>query len=177
MVCLSGPAGEGNTTPSGYTLPTNVAVTGTYQWNAVYTSNNSNNANAGSANNLTNKTNAQVAAYCLTIFNNTLKNPYAQLLANALAVYAASTTLAGGNVAAGYGFTVSLAGTGAATYNIGSNGAAFGVANNTTPSVLQILLDANNLAVGGVLNGGNSTLQGQAQNVFSGINQTGDINS
>jgi len=46
MVCLSGPAGEGNTTPSGYTLPTNVEVTGTYQWNPAYTSNNSNTGQA-----------------------------------------------------------------------------------------------------------------------------------
>ena len=34
------------TTPTGYTLPTSGTVTGTYQWNATYTSSNGNNATA-----------------------------------------------------------------------------------------------------------------------------------
>src|SRR5207237_3119781 len=33
-------------TPAGYTLPISGAVTGTYQWNATYTSDTSNNNNA-----------------------------------------------------------------------------------------------------------------------------------
>jgi hypothetical protein len=39
--------GDGTyTTPTGYTLPTTAAVTGTYQWNASYTSGNGNNNDA-----------------------------------------------------------------------------------------------------------------------------------
>jgi uncharacterized repeat protein (TIGR01451 family) len=38
------------TTPTGYTLPTTIAVTGTYQWNAVFTDTSGNNFNATDVN-------------------------------------------------------------------------------------------------------------------------------
>jgi uncharacterized repeat protein (TIGR01451 family) len=38
------------TTPTGYTLPTNVAVVGTYQWNATFTDTSGNNFNASDVN-------------------------------------------------------------------------------------------------------------------------------
>ena len=53
--------------------------------------------------------------------------------------------------AAKYGFTVSGYGVGTATFNAGSNGDAFGVANNTTMTVLDLLLATDAQAVNGVL--------------------------
>jgi hypothetical protein len=103
----------------------------------------------------------------------------AQVLAVALAAYATSSTLAGGTMAAQYGFTVTSGGTGVNTYNVGSGGAAFGVANNTTMTVLDILLAANARAKKGVLylDGTvvNQTLRNLANAVFTGINERGDI--
>ena len=99
----------------------------------------------------------------------------AQVLAVALATYVTNSTLAGGNYAAGYGFNVSSSGTGSRTFNVGSSGAAFGVANNTTLTVMQILQAANTNAVSGSLWNGNTSLRNLANTVFDGINQTGDI--
>jgi hypothetical protein len=61
------------------------------------------------------------------------------------------------------------------TWNVGSSGAAFGVANNSTLTVLQLLNAANDRAVNGVLYGGNKALRDAANSVFSGINEAGDI--
>ncbi|MCY2926375.1 MAG: hypothetical protein NT031_13230, partial [Planctomycetota bacterium] len=127
------------------------------------------------ANNLTGKTNTQVAAYYMTLFNAKGQKLGAQVLATAFAAYATNSALAGGTMAAKYGFTVSSAGTGAATYNVGANGAAFGVANGTTLSIMDILMAANNQAVNGVLYGGVVGLQNMANSVFDGINTRGDI--
>ncbi|MCY2928658.1 MAG: SpaA isopeptide-forming pilin-related protein [Planctomycetota bacterium] len=131
-------------------------------------------AQAGS-NNLTGKTNTQVAAYYMTLFNVKGQKLNAQVLAVAFAVYATNSTLAGGTIAAKYGFTVSAAGTGAALFNVGTSGAAFGVANGTTLSIMDILLAANNQAVNGVLYAGVTSLQNMANVVFDGINTSGDI--
>ena len=60
-------------------------------------------------------------------------------MAGALASYATSSTLVGGNMAAGYGFNVSSTGTGSKTYNVGSNGSAIGLANNKSYTVGQLL--------------------------------------
>src|SRR5205807_1806786 len=90
------------------------------------------------SNNMTGKTNAQVAAYFLTLFNVTGQKLNAQVLGVALAVYSTNSMLAGGTYAGGYGFNVSSTGTGSHTYNVGANGAAFGVPNNTTLTVMQI---------------------------------------
>ncbi len=133
-------------------------------------------SSAGS-NNMTNKTNSQVAAYFLTLFNQTGTKTAAQVLATALAVYATNSTLAGGSYAASYGFTVNASGTGSRTYNVGTNGAGFGVANNTTVTVMQLLQATNSASSAGSLYSGNTTKQGYANNVFSGINQSGDITS
>ena len=50
-----------------------------------------------------------------------------------------------------------------------------GVANGTVRTVLQILQAANQQAANGVLYNGNSTLRNQANSIFDGINQAGDI--
>jgi hypothetical protein len=130
-------------------------------------------ANAG-ANNLTGKTNAQVAAFYLTLF--ALQGPKvdAEVLATALNVYATTQSL-GGTAGQSYGFTISATGLGARSYNVGSSGAAFGVANNTTLNVYQLLQAANSQTVNGVLYNGDATLRQEANDVFDGINNAGGL--
>jgi hypothetical protein len=130
-------------------------------------------ASAG-ANNLTGKSNAQVAAFYLSQFNLSGNQVQAQVLATALNVYATTASL-GGNAGVAYGFTVSATGLGARSYNVGSDGAAFGVANNTTWNVYELLLAVNKKAVNGVLYGGNTTLQAQCAGLFNSLDQAGGI--
>jgi hypothetical protein len=127
--------------------------------------------NAG-ANNLTGMTNAQVASFYLTLYHLSSQLD-AQVLATALNVYATTSSL-GGNAATSYGFLVNSTGLGADSYNVGGNGAAFGVPNNTTLNVYQLLLATNSQAVK-VLYNGNSNLRNQAQNVYHDINEKGGI--
>jgi hypothetical protein len=96
----------------------------------------------------------------------------AQVLATALSVHATNATLAPTQVAA---FTVSGDGAGTATANVGSNGDAFGMSNNTTMTLLNLLLAADARAVNGVLYGGNAAKRNEANNVFSAVNQAGGI--
>jgi hypothetical protein len=117
-------------------------------------------ANAG-ANNLSGKTNAQVAAFYLSQFNLSAPKVQAQVLATTLNVYATTQSL-GGTAGVAYGFSGSASGLGARSYNVGSDGVASGVANNTTCNVYQLLLAVNQKAVNGVLYNGNATLQAQA---------------
>ena len=137
-------------------------------------------ANAG-PNNLAGKTNAQVAAFYLTEFNVKGQKLDAQMLGVAFATYATNSTLAGGTVASKYGFTVNATGTGAASINVGSSGAAFGVANNTTLTVWQILKSADQLSAGGSgaagfePYNGNTALRNLANTIFTAINERGDI--
>ena len=70
-------------------------------------------------------------------------------------------------------------------YNVGTNGASFGVANNTyvTVSGLLAYFNSNCVRTGGdythlptfVFYGGNSAFLAGANNVFGGINNTGSI--
>jgi hypothetical protein len=101
----------------------------------------------------------------------------AQVLATALNVYATTSSL-GGNAGVTYGFTVSATGLGARSYNVGMDGAAFGVANNTTLDVNQLLLAVNQKAVNGVAYSGDpaqAQLQQQAADLFNSLNQAGSI--
>lgn len=130
-------------------------------------------ASAG-AKNLSGKSNAQVAAFYLSQFNQSAPQAQAQVLAVALNVYATTTAL-GGNAAAGYGFSVSASGLGARSLNVGSDGAAFGVANNTTRNVYALLVAVNQQAVNGVPYNGKATPQAQCADLFSALNQAGSI--
>ncbi len=124
-------------------------------------------ANAG-ANNLTGKSDTEVAAFFMTFFNVKGQKTDAQVLGTALACYVTSSVLAGNN-AASYGFNVSPLGTGAKTYNVGAYGLAIGLANNTSYTVLQLLQQAN-------LRKCQGTFDANAfNNIFDGINTTGDI--
>jgi hypothetical protein len=122
-------------------------------------------------------TNAQVAAAYNTYFftTGTGAKTDAQVIAAAFAIYGTSTTLAGSSAATlaqKDGFNVSAGGTGSDGYNVGSNGAAYGVANNTTLSVFQLLQATNNNtnpSTGAILN------PGPVNTDFSNINQAGDV--
>jgi hypothetical protein len=123
-----------------------------------------------SSNDLTGKTNADVAALFQTFFNVKGSKTQAQILGGALASYATSTLLSGGNPPAGqYGFNISLGGTGSKTYNVGNNGTAIGLTNNQSYTVLQLLQQANLMLK-------NGTFDSNAFNaIFDGINSLGDI--
>jgi hypothetical protein len=123
------------------------------------------------------QTNAQVAADFLTAFSVTTVqgNTYTQAFSMALSIYASTPTLGFNTKAASFGFSgVSL---GDATYNVGNNGAAFGVANDTTLTVFQVLMiaNANYTPATGLFYGGNPTLTSELNNVLNGILQKGDI--
>jgi hypothetical protein len=128
-----------------------------------------------SNNNLTGKNNADVAALFQQDFLLHGVKLDAQLLATALNVYATSAALDSTGIATQYGFAVSGDGVGTATVNVGANGDAFGVANNTTMTVMDLLLAADNQAINGLLYGGNTTKRNEANNVFSAVNQAGGI--
>lgn len=128
---------------------------------------------AGSANNLAGKDNGYIAD--LFQQNFVMKGPKldAQVLATALSVYATNATLDDTRAAAQYGFRVEGDGLGTATFSVGTNGAAFGVVDDTTMTVLDLLLAADAQAVNGVLYGGDAALRNKANNVFGAINQAG----
>jgi hypothetical protein len=148
-------------------------------------------ASAG-PNNLTGMSNAEVAEFYKTLFKRNGKTAAgsgppkvdAQILAVALAVYVTNVNLAG-TVAACYGFTVDAYGTGAATFNVGNKGAAFGLANGTTARILDLLVAINNRSTNGLLydmNGDGDTndinealFRTMANDLFSSINEAGDI--
>ncbi|CAN5674467.1 hypothetical protein BH09PLA1_BH09PLA1_11940 [soil metagenome] len=126
------------------------------------------------ANNLVGKTNTQVAAFYQQQFKLKGVKIDAQLMAVGFGVYVTKSSLAG-NAAASYGFLVDANGLGAASYNVGSHGAAFGVANGTTMHVIDLLYAANSMSSNGVLYGGNTSLRTAANEVFDDINNIGDI--
>ncbi|HEV3083221.1 MAG TPA: Ig-like domain-containing protein [Gemmataceae bacterium] len=135
-------------------------------------------------------TNAGVAAFYKQLFARTSHTAPggppkvdAQVLATALAVYVTNQTLAG-TAAAAYGFQISAAGVGARTFDVAGNGAAFGVANNSRLSVMDLLLAVNARAHKGLLYdmNGNGQIDGSevgyrtmANDIFSAINEAGDI--
>jgi uncharacterized repeat protein (TIGR01451 family) len=130
-------------------------------------------ANAG-ADNLTGKTNAQVATFFQSLYSLSIPRADAQVLAMALNVYATTSSL-GGSAGTAYGFTVSATGLGARLYNVGGDGAAFGVANRTTLNVYEMLLAVDWKAVAGILYGGNATLRQQVTSLFNALDQAGAI--
>jgi hypothetical protein len=130
---------------------------------------------ANSGNDLAGQSNAYVAALFQQDFLEQGPKLDAQVLATALAVYATNATLDSTQVAAQYGFTVSGYGLGTATVTVGSNGDAFGVANNTTMTVMALLLATDDQAIDGLLYNGNTARRNGANAVYSAINQAGGI--
>ncbi len=131
-------------------------------------------ASAGS-NNLTGKSNAFVAGLFQQDFLMKGVKLDAQVLATALSVYVTDSTLDSTAVAAQYGFAVSSTGLGTDSVNVGSNGDAFGVVNNTSMSVLNLLQAADSQALFGVLYNGDATKRNEANSLFSALNEAGGI--
>src|SRR5262249_1400797 len=127
------------------------------------------------ANALAGKTNAEVAAYFQSLFVRQGPKVEAQLLATALAVYVTNATLDDTGAGAQYGFVVTRTGLGTSPWNVGGNGAAFGVANSPTLTVLDLLLRVDVQSLNGVLYSRNTARRTQANRVFSAINEAGDI--
>jgi hypothetical protein len=95
-----------------------------------------------------------------------------QVLATALSAYSSNIGLAGSTAATyakSLGLNTSLYGSSMDTISVGSNGAAFGVANNTTLTIMQLLVDLNaDTSLGASVSSGANTL-------FTSINTTGGI--
>jgi len=123
--------------------------------------------------NLTN--NKDVANYIASLksTNNSPKLE-AQVLATALSVYVTNSNLAG-TTAAAYGFHVSTTGTGAKTYNVGSNGSVLGLANGADYSVLVILQAADGKASNGTLFATDPTSRSTANVLFSSVILAGGL--
>jgi hypothetical protein len=108
---------------------------------------------ADSGNDLAGKSNAYVAALFQQDFLAKGQKLDAQVLATALAVYVTNATLdpldptTQSNAATRAGFVVSGDGVGAATWSVGANGDAFGVANNTSMTVMDLLLATDDQAM------------------------------
>jgi len=115
-------------------------------------------ANAG-ANNLTGKCNTDAAALMTKCFSVQGQKTDAQILAAALACYNTSTTLCGGTRASSYGFNCSSDGTALKNYSTGSS----------CYSVFSLLKQADTAKKCGLFDAN------YYNTVFSGINQTGDI--
>jgi hypothetical protein len=118
--------------------------------------------------------NVQVAALYQSQFALSGSNLAAEVLATALNVYATTQSL-GGAIGQAYGFSVTATGLGADSFNVGANGAAFGVANNTTRNVYELLTAVDQQAVFGVPYNGDTTLSKQANNLFDALNKAGAI--
>lgn len=127
-------------------------------------------ASAG-ANDLAGLDNTQVATYFQGLAANTGNQLPAELLATALNVYATTFSL-GGNLAKQDGLSVSVNGLGASFFNVGLYGVPFGVSNNATVTVGQLLSAANAHSSNGVPFNGDPTLQQQAETVLHAINTT-----
>jgi streptogramin lyase len=119
--------------------------------------------------------NSEVATFYQSLFNQSGPKLDAQVLATALSVYVTNATLDPTLAASSYGFTVTGDGAGTATANVGSNGDSFGVANNTTLTLMDLLQATDAQTVNGVLYNGNTPLRNHANNVYSALNQAGDI--
>ena len=114
----------------------------------------------------------------------------AQFMALAFSVFFTSRNLAV-DVAAGYGFNVTDTGIASNIVNVGSNGAAFGAQNNSERTILQLLLatssmtDSSDNQTGsafiydvngdGLIDGEEASLREMANNIYSAINEAGDI--
>ncbi len=114
----------------------------------------------------------------------------AQFMAVALAAYFTSSNLAG-SLASGYGFNVTDTGIGTKVVNVGTSGAAFDAADGTDLTIMQLLLATDSLTDqpnditgfayiydqdgNGMIDSAEATLRAMANEIFSDINEGGDI--
>lgn len=125
-------------------------------------------AEAGPSN-LSSKSNAYIADFFKAQWRVGGDGVATQVLATALNVYATTSSL-GGAQGGIYGFVVSSTGLGARNFDIGSAGAAVGVANNTKMNVFEMLRSVDKLAKNGIFYSGDRTLQSLAKGLFSKLN-------
>jgi CSLREA domain-containing protein len=124
--------------------------------------------------NLTGQTNDQIAALFETLFSSPTPQVGAEILSEALNIYATTASL-GGIAGAADGFLVSGTGLGALSFNVGSDGAPFGVANDTTRNVYEMLVGVNSRTLKGVPYNGGMLYQQEAAALFAALNQAGSI--
>lgn len=111
----------------------------------------------------------------------------AQFMAVALATYFTSSNLAG-DVAGDFGFNVTDTGIGTKVVNVGDQGAAFGVADGSDLTIMQLLLATDSMtdrASSGsakIYNNGDNlideteaALRAMANEIYTAINELGDI--
>jgi hypothetical protein len=126
---------------------------------------------------LTGLTNVQVAELFQALYarrqDNLTVRLAVELLTTALNVYATTQSL-GGTQGQAYGFLVTSAGLGQSSFNVGHDGAAFGVADNTTLTVNQLLQAVDARAVDGQPYHGDHHLEGLAADLFARLNVAGD---
>lgn len=97
-----------------------------------------------------------------------------KVLATALNVYATTLSL-GGTSGQAYGFTVTAAGLGADSFNVGADGAAFGVAKQTTLNVYELLKAVDRQAPFGLIYSGDMPLRHKAADLFGTLITAGSI--
>jgi hypothetical protein len=131
---------------------------------------------SGTSHDLTGKSNADVAALYMSLSSSVTTRLQAQILAAALNVYATTTSLGGGSAQA-YGFTVTDSGLGSRLFNVGSNGAAFGVDNNSNVTVFQLLRAVNRMALFGLPYNGDPGLSVEALIALTALNLSGPLPS
>ena len=124
---------------------------------------------------LGNLTNTTVAAKYMSFYNVSGQQNWAQMMATALNVYASTLSL-GGTVASTYGFDVTSDGLGAAQFNVGNNGSAFGVSNSSTITVSQMLSAINSKSTNDVLYNNVASLLNQCYNELGQVNGDGGLN-
>ena len=111
-------------------------------------------------------------------------------MAVALATYFTNVNLAG-DLAEEFGFDVTDTGIGTRIVNVGTSGEAFDVADDTDLTIMQLLLATNSLTDmpdgvagfasiydtngDGIIDASEASLRSQANDIYSLINEQGDI--
>jgi hypothetical protein len=132
-------------------------------------------SSAGSSNNLANKTNSQVASAFAAKFDSSATKVEAEILATALSVFVSSSSLAGGNYGAAYGFIVTSAGISGEWINVGSAGSYLGVSNNSKLTVFDLLKKTNSKASNGTIFSGDNTKRSAIVALFDSVNESGAL--
>ena len=120
------------------------------------------------------KTNASVASTIRYLSSSSLTRPWANLLSAALSAYVTDSDLAG-MVATRYGFKVSATGAGAKLVNVGNAGSTFGVANNSSLSLLDLLKKVDAKSSCGLPFNGNVWLTCSADGVIRAALEKGQV--
>jgi hypothetical protein len=126
---------------------------------------------------LAGKSNSYIADYFVTLFNNNGAKTEAQVMATVLSVFVTDTRLNTSSYARSlaqkHGFRLSgTASTGNALFNVGINGAAFGLDDSAWTTVWELVKRVDAKASNGLVFQSDRI---QVNNVFTRINELGDI--